>query len=168
MFSPSLPALQQLHCLDRSSSGFRKQLRDVLDGEEYKQCVANIQGGDLVWLVDYLGRVRRCIVLPHSSLKPVQTLDDLDPTSSGSRRCLRELRHICGTRMILPTSYILSSSRLRVDRHPVASGGSGDVYEGTLDGSEVCVKRVRVYSEGGMKKATKVHYRRHRFSCRRC
>ena len=43
--------------------------------------------------------------------------------------------------------------------HPVASGGSGDVYEGTLDGLKVCVKRVRVYANEGVAKATKVRYR---------
>jgi len=30
------------------------------------------------------------------------------------------------------------------------------VYEGTLDGSKVCVKRVRVYSRDGQTKSTKV------------
>lgn len=58
--------------------------------------------------------------------------------------------------MILPTSYTLSSQALDVGRQPVASGGSGDVYEGSLHGSKVCVKRVRVYSKDGPQKATKV------------
>ena len=60
--------------------------------------------------------------------------------------------------MILPTSYTLSPSLLNIDRWPVAWRGSDDVYEGTLDGSSVCVKRVRVYSNDGPKKTTKVHY----------
>jgi hypothetical protein len=37
------------------------------------------------------------------------------------------------------------------------------VYEGTLRGSKVCVKRIRVYSKDGPKIATKVCYRCHHF-----
>ena len=58
--------------------------------------------------------------------------------------------------MTLPTRYTLSPQILTVGRQPVASGGSGDVYEGRLHGSKVCVKRVRVYSKDGPQKATKV------------
>jgi len=67
--------------------------------------------------------------------------------------------------MILPTSYTLSSSLLNIGRQPVASGGSGDIYRGTLNGLNVCVKRVRVYSKEGPKKATKVRHQRHHSSC---
>jgi hypothetical protein len=70
MSSPSPPALQQLHRLDRSSSGFHDQLSNVLYGEEYTQCVPNLQDDDLTWLVDYLDKVRRRVALPHSPLKP--------------------------------------------------------------------------------------------------
>ena len=38
------------------------------------------------------------------------------------------------------------------------------MYEGTLGGSKVCVKRVRVY-EDGPQKATKVCYSRRHFPC---
>jgi hypothetical protein len=60
--------------------------------------------------------------------------------------------------MILPTSHTPSASLLNIGHHPVASGGSGDVYEGTFDGSEVCVKRIRVYSNDGPEKAIKVDH----------
>jgi len=59
---------------------------------------------------------------------------------------------------ILPTSYTLSPSLLKIGRQPIASGGPGDVYEGTLKGSKVCVKRVRVYSKDTPEKATKARY----------
>jgi len=59
--------------------------------------------------------------------------------------------------MVLPTSYALSSSSLEIGRQPAASGGSGDNYEGSLNGSRVCVKRVRVYAKGDPKKAARVH-----------
>ena len=99
----------------------------------------------------------------HSPLTPAQALDTLDPCSAAARKCLRELRSICGTKAILPTSYTLSSDRLNIGPEPFASGGYGDVYNGTLDGSRVCIKRVRVYTEDGPEKAAKVRYCRRRF-----
>jgi len=64
--------LKQLRRLDRSSPKFHDQLSNVLYGEDYKQCVPNLQGDDLVWLVDYLDKVcRRIVVVLHSPLKLV-------------------------------------------------------------------------------------------------
>jgi hypothetical protein len=68
-----------------------------------------------------------------------------------------EVHGVCVIDSTLPPSL------LNVGRQPVASGGSGDVYKGTLDDSKVCVKRVRVYSKDGPMKATKVHNQRHHF-----
>ena len=70
MSSPSPPALQRLHRLTRSSPGFHDQLNNVLYGEEYRQCLPNLQGDYLVWLVDYLDEVSRCVAFPRSPLKP--------------------------------------------------------------------------------------------------
>ncbi|KAF9642913.1 kinase-like protein [Thelephora ganbajun] len=139
MASSSSPAIQRLHRLDTSSPDFHDQLCNVLYGEEYTQCAANLQGDDLVWLVDYLDK----------------TLNRLDPSGAASRKCLRELRNICGTNAILPTSYTLSADLLGVGTDPFAWGGFGDVYHGTLNGSRVCVKRVRVYTKYGPQKAAK-------------
>ena len=58
--------------------------------------------------------------------------------------------------MTLPTAYMLSPQVITVGRAPTASGGSGDVYEGMLNRSKVCVKRVRVYSKDGPQACTKV------------
>ena len=55
--SVSRPFLQQLHDFDKSSSGFHDWLSAVLYGKEYRQRVPNLQGDDLVWLVDYLDEV---------------------------------------------------------------------------------------------------------------
>ena len=68
MSSPSSPALQQLHHLDRSLPNFHDQLCNVLYGEEYTQCAPNLQGKDLVWIVNYLDKVRRHVLLPRSPL----------------------------------------------------------------------------------------------------
>ena len=61
MSSP--PILQQLRLLNRSSPDFHEQLGSVLYGQEHQQCVPNLQGDDLMWLVDYLDKVRRRIAL---------------------------------------------------------------------------------------------------------
>ena len=58
---------------------------------------------------------------------------------------------------MLPTSYKISS-HLDIDPEPFASGGSGDVFRGTLGDSEVCIKRVRVYIKLGTKKAARVGF----------
>ena len=58
MSSHRSPALEQLHYLDRSSPDFHDRLSNVLYGEEYQQCVQSLQDDDLVWLVDYLDKVR--------------------------------------------------------------------------------------------------------------
>ena len=158
MSSPNPPALQQLRRLDKSSSEFHDQLSNVLYGEEYQQCVPNIQGDDLVWLVDYLDKVRRRAALPRFPLKPAQALDCLDPCSPAFRKCLRELKNVSGTRGILPTPYMLSSDLLNIAPEPFASGGYGVVYEGSLNSSKVCVKRIQVYIQDGPQKAAKVHY----------
>ncbi|KAF9645728.1 kinase-like protein [Thelephora ganbajun] len=139
MASPSSPALRKLHSLDTSSSDFGDQLCNVLYGEEYVRCVPNLVNDDPVWLIDYLNKA----------------LDHLDPSGAASRKCLRELRSICGTRAILPTSYTLSNELLDIGPDPFASGGFGDVYHGTLNGSRVCVKRVRVYIRDGPQKVAK-------------
>ena len=70
MSLPSFPVLEQLYNLDRSSSGFHDQLTNVLYGEEYRQCVPNLLGDSLIWLVEYLNNVRYRATLSHSPLKP--------------------------------------------------------------------------------------------------
>jgi hypothetical protein len=93
------------------------------------------------------------VPLYHSQLKPAQALDRLDPSSPASRKCLRELRIIGGDRAMLPTSYILPSQLLEISPTPFTYGGSCDVYKGIFSGSEVCVKRVRVYSQDALQTA---------------
>lgn len=55
---------------------------------------------------------------------------------------------MCGTRKILPESYRLLGTDLITSSHPVGSGAVADIYEGTLDGRKVCVKRTRACSNG--------------------
>jgi len=67
MTSPGL--LQQLHGLNRSSSMFHDQLSNILYGEEFRQHVPHLQSDGLVWLVDYLDKVRIRVPPLRSSLK---------------------------------------------------------------------------------------------------
>ena len=68
--SPDSPTLQKLHRLDVPSPGFSDQLCNVLYGEDYVRCTPDLQDDDFVWLVNYLDKVRRRVVLPHSPLTP--------------------------------------------------------------------------------------------------
>ncbi|KAF9643892.1 kinase-like protein [Thelephora ganbajun] len=139
MAPPAHPALQRLHGLDTSSPDFRDQLDKALHEQEYRQCVSNIEGDSLKWLVDYLDEV----------------LGRLDLSSPVSRKCLRELRNICSTSTILPTSYTLSPDHLVVDPDPFAAGGYADMYRGTLNDSGICIKRIRIHGSDD-ERATKV------------
>lgn len=64
MDPPSLPVLQELHLLNKSSSDFPTLLNDVLNGEKYRQCVPHLENGALQWLVDYLDQVCRSVSFP--------------------------------------------------------------------------------------------------------
>ena len=66
MPSPRSLALLQLRHLDKCSPEFHDQLCNVLYGEEYIKRVPDLQGDDLVWLVDYLDKVRHRITFPYS------------------------------------------------------------------------------------------------------
>ena len=94
MSSSNPTALQQPRRLDRSSPNFYNQLSNVLFGEEYGGSVPNLQGNDLVSLVDYLDKVCRPISLLRPQLKRVRALDILDFVSQAFQKCLRELGNI--------------------------------------------------------------------------
>ena len=58
---PTSPALKRLYDLDEYSPVFQDELSDVLHEEEFAQWASNLQGEDLVWFIDYLDRVSRCV-----------------------------------------------------------------------------------------------------------
>jgi len=129
--------LEQLRRLDTSSPEFHDRVSNILGGGEYREWVSTIEGDDLVGLVGYLDRA----------------LDKLDSASSAFRKCLRELRRVCGAGTTLPPSHILSPQDLGGNLPPIAQRSSGDLYEGSLKGVKVRVKRIRVHPEG-----TKIFY----------
>lgn len=70
MALPGSPALLKLHLLDGSSPDFDDQVCNVLYGEGYARCVPDLREDDLVWLINYLDRVRRCVVFLQSLINP--------------------------------------------------------------------------------------------------
>ena len=71
MALPGSLVLQRLHRLNRSSFDFHDQLDNVLHGEEYAQYEKNLEGDDLMWLIDYLDKVVLHVAPPHALLKSV-------------------------------------------------------------------------------------------------
>lgn len=65
----SSPVLKRLHSLDTPLSKSHGQLNRLLHEKEYQECVSNLRGDDLIWLVDYLDEVRHSVGLPCSPLK---------------------------------------------------------------------------------------------------
>ena len=154
MDPPSLPILQEVHRLDKFSPDFPTLLNNVLDKKEHHLCVPHLEGDALEWLVDYLNEVCRSISFPCSSLKLGQTLDHLDsgPPSTAYLRCLQELRSICRTKAVLPTSCKLPSHLLKANSSAVPSCYNAS-FEGVLGDSRACtVMRVRTPAAGAPSK----------------
>lgn len=83
-------------------------------------------------------------------------MNKLDPTHPMFSSCFAELRGICRTREVLPKICAISDALLSTDDVPFASGGFTNMHEGSLNGSKVCVEKVRMYLEVDPRKA-KVH-----------
>ena len=60
--------LKQLHDLNRTLPQFHRQLSNFLHGDEYRNAIPNLQGEDLMWLVEYLDSVNSQTISPHSKL----------------------------------------------------------------------------------------------------
>ena len=70
---------------------------------------------------------------------------------------------MCVSRKVLPSSYMLPNGTLVTDVHLFSSGGFSDVYRGTFNGLQVCVKKLRVAPDSGSEQATKGDTCRHYF-----
>ena len=120
------------------------------------ECVRDLKGDDPTWLVNFLDRVRLSLPPRLKAHNTAQALNTLEPSGVASRKCLRELRSICGNRGILPTYYTLPLYLLDIHPRPFASGDFGDVYQGTFNGSRVCIKHLRVSAQDDPKRILKV------------
>jgi hypothetical protein len=64
MSLPSTNPLEGLPCPEEPSSEFHDKLSDILCGGEYQEWAQSVEGGELIGLINYLGRVRRSISFP--------------------------------------------------------------------------------------------------------
>ena len=139
--------LHRFSHLNQSSSEFPGQLMNILHDKGYRDQVKSLQDHDSVWLAEYLDEVCFPVILSVSLPKLAQALDILSPISPMLfRKCLVELRAMCGSRGVLPRSYVLQKSPPKTVGWPIASRGPFNVYEGHLDDSKVCVKQLQRYS----------------------
>lgn len=141
MDSSTHPALQRVYNLDRSSPSFSHRLSYALDGQDYNQCVLELEDEESMRLAVYLDGV----------------LNTLNTPCDASWKCLRELASLCSAREILPESYTLSNRTLNIDPNPFAVGDRGEVFRGTLNGSVVSVKCMRAY-QNKSKKPSQIFY----------
>jgi len=111
-----------------------------------KTAFQSFQDENAVWHVEHLDNVCLHIALYLLSTQPAQLLETLDPASPAFRKCLDELGRVCGTLEKLPRSYVLEGSLSVPSLCNVTNGHSWDVYEGSLNGSGVCVKRSMIYA----------------------
>ena len=141
---PEDSCLWALLRLDSSSPQFPDQLCDILDGSGFDDGVKDLGADDLLRLIGFLDQVRPPFNSKNCPLNQSQVLESLNRAESAFGKTLHKLQRICASRRILPQSHVVSTDRLRIDEHPFASGGYSDAHMGTLDGSRVCVKKLRV------------------------
>ena len=152
--------LRRLYSLDASSPHFCRNLHNLIqsDGEDHYS--SDLQGLDLIRLVDFLDGVR---VLSSLSLQLTeqapQALAIIPTADDVSRLCLLKLRAICSHRGILPSSHIIAGGLTKLGDYPVASGNFGEVWEGEYDNTKVCIKcpRITVRDRQDMEKVNDLH-----------
>ena len=83
---PSNSLLERLCLLDSSSPDFHDQLSNVFYTREYRQSAENLSDDDLVWLVEYLDKVRPRVAFPslHLSQYRLSTISILQVPVSGN------------------------------------------------------------------------------------
>ena len=138
--------LQRLYSLNTSSPRFCRNLHNLIrqsEGEDHH--LLDLQGSDLIRLVDFLDRV--CIP-PSAPLQLTeqapQALAIIPPADDVSRLCLHKLQAICSHHKIVPSSYIISGDIAKVGTYPVASTDLSDVWEATFNGTKVCIKQPKI------------------------
>ena len=77
-------------------------------------------------------------------------------TTTYDATIFKRFRQLCGQTGLLPTSHTIPVTLIRTSEHPVASGGFGDVWEGTYNDKPVAIKALRVYRGEDIRKVRKV------------
>lgn len=71
-------------------------------------------------------------------------------------KLFKKFRQLCGRAGLLPVSHIIPENLIQTTEHPVASGSSGDVWEGIYNDKRVAIRALRVYKEDDVRKVRKV------------
>ena len=135
------PLTRRLHELDRSSAQFPERLDELLQDEGWVKDIQCLSRHRLMELVDYLDNVRLISTPTKSCSSSPQILDGLDRTGSQFKEGLHALRKICGSRAILPATYLVSGKLSINTTRIVKFGIYGEIYKGSLDDADVCIKK---------------------------
>ena len=142
---PTSQILRHLYSLDTSSPDFSRYLYHLIQSDGEDHYLLDLQGSDLIRLVDFLDKVR---VPPSASLQLTeqasQALTIIPTADDVSRLCLHKLQAICSHHGILPSSHIISGGLTKLGDYPVASGGFAEVWEGMYKKTKVCIKCPRI------------------------
>ena len=152
--------LRHLYSLNPSSPDFSRYLYHLIQSDGEDHYLSDLQGSDLIRLVDFLDRVR--VPIPASIQFAKQTSQALTiiPTADDvSRLCLHKLQTICSHHGFLPSSHIISGGLTRVGDYAFASGGFADVWEGVHGNTKVCIKcpRITVRDRQDIEKVNDLH-----------
>jgi hypothetical protein len=113
--------------------------------DDEEQYLSTLQGSELTRLVDFLDEVRSSLSVSFQLTEHISQILDVTPnTDDVFRRCLHKLRTICGHHAVLPSSYTISGDLSRLGDDPVDLGGFSDVWKGSHNGSNVCIKSLRL------------------------
>ena len=157
--------LQHLYALDTSSPDFWRYLYCLIQNDENEQYLSKLQGSELIRLVDFLDET--CAFSgPFPGTKPTaRTSDVVSIDGDVVRRCLHTLRGICSHNAILPSSYTITGHLVRVGDVAVTFGGFSEIWEGTYNSSNVCIKLLR-FTGQTRKAVEEVSIRYRLISCR--
>lgn len=139
--------LQRLYSLDTSSPDFLRHLYCLIQNDEEDQYLSSLRGSELTRLVNFLDEVCPLFLAFPQLTKQKQTVRILGAApivDDMFRRCLHKLRVICSDHAILPSWYTISGDLAQIGNNPVAVGGFSEVWRGTHNGRNVCIKRLKV------------------------
>ena len=131
---------QRLYKLDRSSAQFPERLDELLQDEGWMEDIQNLSRHRLMELIDYLDNVRLISTRTKSCSSSPQILDGLDRTGSQFKEGLHTLRKLCGSRVILPATCLVSG-KLSISTTIMIIPGYREIYKGSLGDADVYIKK---------------------------
>ena len=133
---------KRLYELDRSSTQFLEPLDKLLQNEGWIKDLQRLSQHKLMEFIDYLDNVR-FISMPYKPCSSsLQILDGLDRTGSQFREGLYVLRELCGSRAIVPATYLVSGKLSFSTTIITMSGESGEIHKGSIGGVDFCIKKL--------------------------